>query len=110
MEPKFKRWYDYDPVLLQVINLLKDYQKELHGQSELFLKKIEEKVSRETVDKFYETVKPTAGRRWYDKDPVISRTVELLRVVPPEVQKNAAEQFLNTLKKLGISVSENEES
>ncbi|MGN0191930.1 MAG: hypothetical protein ACI4CY_00185 [Candidatus Gastranaerophilaceae bacterium] len=110
MEPKFKRWYDYDPVLLQVINLLKDYQKELHGQSELFLKKIEEKVSRETVDKFYETVKPTAGRRWYDKDPVISRTVELLRVVPPEVQKNAAEQFLNTLKKLGISVSENEEA
>ena len=110
MEPKFKRWYDYDPVLLQVINLLKDYQKELHGQSELFLKKIEEKVSRETVDKFYETVKPTAGRRWYDKDPVISRTVELLRVVQPEVQKNAAEQFLNTLKKLGISVSENEEA
>ena len=35
--------------------------------------------------------------RWYDKDPVISKTVELLRVVPPEVQKAAAENFIKTL-------------
>ncbi len=42
-------------------------------------------------------------RRWYDKDPVISKTVELLRVVPPEIQKAAAEHFLATLKNLGIN-------
>ena len=101
-QPKYKRWYDYDPVLLQVINMLKDYQSELRMQAEVFLLKIEEKVSKATIDKFYEMVKPASGNRWYDKDPVISKTVELLRVVPPEVQKAAAEHFLKTLKDLGI--------
>lgn len=101
-QPKYKRWYDHDPVLLQVINMLRDYQTELRSQAEGFLLKIEEKVSKATIDKFYEMVKPADGNRWYDKDPVISKTVELLRVVPPEVQKAAAEHFLKTLKDLGI--------
>ena len=101
-QPKYKRWYDHDPVLLQVINILRDYQTELRAQAEVFLLKIEEKVSKETIDKFYEMVRPANGNRWYDKDPVISKTVELLRVVPPDVQKAAAEHFLKTLKDLGI--------
>ena len=101
-QPKYKRWYDHDPVLLQVINILKDYQTELRAQAEVFLLKIEERVSKETIEKFYEMVKPADGNRWYDKDPVISKTVELLRVVPPDVQKAAAEHFLKTLKDLGI--------
>ena len=41
-------------------------------------------------------------RRWYDKDPVISKTVELLRVVPPDVQKATAQNFLNALEAMGI--------
>lgn len=101
-QPKYKRWYDHDPVLLQVINILKDYQTELRAQAEVFLLKIEERVSKETIEKFYEMVKPADGNRWYDKDPVISKTVELLRVVPPDVQKTAAEHFLKTLRDLGI--------
>ncbi|MCR5260490.1 MAG: hypothetical protein K6C94_01500 [Candidatus Gastranaerophilales bacterium] len=107
-QPKYKRWYDYDPVLLQVINMLKDYQTELRSQAEVFLLKIEEKVSKQTIDKFYEMVKPANGNRWYDKDPVISKTVELLRVVPPEVQKAAAEHFLQTLKSMGIEPQDSE--
>lgn len=105
-QPKYKRWYDHDPVLMQVINMLRNYQSELRTQAEAFLLKIEEKVSKETIDKFYEMVKPVAGNRWYDKDPVISKTVELLRVVPPEVQKAAAEHFLETLKNLGVKPDE----
>lgn len=105
-QPKYKRWYDHDPVLLQVINILRDYQTELRAQAEVFLLKIEERVSKETIEKFYEMVKPVNGNRWYDKDPVISKTVELLRVVPPEVQKAAAEHFLKTLKDLGINPEE----
>ena len=101
-QPKYKRWYDHDPVLLQVINILKDYQTELRAQAEVFLLKIEERVSKDTIEKFYAMVKPADGNRWYDKDPVISKTVELLRVVPPDVQKAAAEHFLKTLKDLGI--------
>ena len=102
MNSQYKRWYDHDPVLLQVIGLLKNYQDELKSQAEFFLKKVEEKVSKETVESFYEMVKPINGNRWYDKDPVISKTVELLRVVPPDIQKFAAENFLNALKAQGI--------
>lgn len=102
MSPIYKRWYDHDPLLLEVVELLKNYQDELKEQAEIFLKKIEEKVSREAIDKFYELVKPVNGNRWYDRDPVISRTVELLRVVPPDVQKSCAEHFIQTLSEIGI--------
>ena len=103
-QKQYKRWYDHDPVLLKVINLLRNYQEELKAQAVIFLQKIEEKVSKETIDKFYEMVKPVNGNRWYDKDPVISKTVELLRVVPPKTQKAAAESFIQTLKEAGIDI------
>lgn len=102
MKPQYKRWYDHDPVLLEVIELLRNYQDELKVQAEIFLAKIEEKVSKETIDKFYTMVKPINGNRWYDHDPIISKTVELLRVVPPEVQKAAAENFIKALQDAGI--------
>jgi len=103
MAPAYKRWYDYDPLLLEVIELLKNYQTELRAQAEIFLQKIEEKVSKETIDKFYAMVKPVnANNRWYDKDPIISKTVEILRIVPPEAQKICAQNFIRTLKEMGI--------
>ena len=104
MSQQYKRWYDHDPILLKVIDLLKNYQDELKSQAEIFLAKIEEKVSKETIDAFYNMVKPVKGNRWYDKDPIISKTVELLRVVPPEIQKSAAENFIQTLKDAGIYI------
>lgn len=104
MSENFKRWYDYDPVLLEVIDLLRNYQSELRSQAEIFLQKVEEQASKEAIDKFYEMVKPIDGKRWYDADPIISKTVELLRVVPKEVQKSAAENFIESLKESGIFV------
>lgn len=104
MTHKYKRWYDYDPLLLEVINLLKNYQNELHSQAEIFLSKVEEQVSKEALDRFYEMVKPFNGNRWYDKDPVISKTVELLRVVPQQIQKQAADSFIQALKDNGVIV------
>ena len=89
--------------MLEVIELLRNYQTELKAQAEIFLQKIEEKVSKETIDKFYAMVKPVnANNRWYDKDPVISKTVEILRIVPPEAQRLCAENFIKTLKEMGI--------
>lgn len=102
MSPTYKRWYDHDPLLLEVVELLKNYQDELKSQAEIFLQKIEEKVSRDAIEKFYELVKPVNGNRWYDRDPVISRTVELLRVVPPDIQKACAERFIDALKEIGV--------
>ncbi len=102
MKPEYRRWYEHDPLLLEVVELLKNYQDELRSQAENFLKKIEEKVSKDAIERFYEMVKPVNGNRWYDKDPIISKTVELLRVVPPDVQKACAEHFINSLKDLGV--------
>lgn len=104
MTHKHKRWYDYDPLLLEIINLLEDYQSELHSQAEIFLQKVEEQVSKEALERFYEIVKPYNGNRWYDKDPIISKTVELLRVVPQKVQKRAANSFVKALKENGVMV------
>ena len=102
MSHGYKRWYDLDPVLSEVINLLQNYQNELRAQAEIFLAEIEKKVSKEAIDKFYELARPKVCNRWYDKDPVISKTVELLRVVPPDVQKATAQNFLNALDAMGI--------
>ncbi|MBQ9688491.1 hypothetical protein IJV79_02515 [bacterium] len=102
MSHTYKRWYDHDPLLLEVVELLRNYQDELKAQAEIFLNKLEEKVSKEAIDRFYEMVKPVNGNRWYDADPVISKTVELLRVVPPDVQKACAEHFITALKEMGI--------
>ena len=102
MSQEYKRWYDHDPTLMQILELLRNYQDELKSQAEVFLQKLEEKVSKETIDRFYDMVKPINGKRWYDKDPVISKTVELLRVVPPDTQKTAAENFKKVLKEMGI--------
>lgn len=102
MSPTYKRWYDHDPLLLEVIELLRNYQDELKVQAEVFLEKIEEKVSKEAIEKFYTLVKPVNGNRWYDEDPVISKTVELLRVVPPDIQKACAERFIQALKDMGV--------
>ncbi len=102
MSPIYKRWYDHDPLLLEVIELLKNYQDELKEQAVSFLQRIEEKVSKEAIDKFYEMVKPVNGNRWYDNDPVISKTVELLRVVPPDSQRACAKHFIKALHDMGI--------
>ena len=104
MTHKYKLWYDYDPLLIEVINLLKNYQNELRSQAEIFLQKVEEQVSKEALDRFYEMVKPFNGNRWYDKDPVISKTVELLRVVTQQVQKQAADSFIEALRANGVVV------
>jgi hypothetical protein len=98
-----KRWYDYDPLLIEVMELLKNYKDDLKEQAEVFLQKIETQVSKEVLDSFYAMVKPATGNRWYDDDPVLSKTVELLRIIPPEIQRKAAQNFLESLKRQGIT-------
>ena len=107
MAQKFKRWYDFDPELLKLINILKDYQEELLEQAKIFLQSIESKVSKETLDMFYEQTKQISGGNiWYDKEPIISKTIELLRVIPTDVQKKAALTFIEELKSHGIEIKD----
>ena len=108
-EKQYKRWYDYDPLLLQVVELLREYPDELKSQAEIFLRKVEERVSKDAIDRFYSVVKPMIkGNRWYDKDPVLSLTIELLRVVPRDIQRQAANNFINILQSHGVIVEKAE--
>ena len=108
-EKQYKRWYDYDPLLLQVVELLREYPEELKSQAEIFLKKVEERVSKDAIDRFYSIVKPMIkGNRWYDHDPVLSLTIELLRVVPRDIQRQAANNFIQILQTHGVEVQKAE--
>ena len=42
------------------------------------------------------------GKEQFIDDPVISKTVEILRIVPPEAQRLCAQNFIKTLKEMGI--------
>lgn len=105
---KYKRWYDHDPLLVEVLETLRSFQDELKAQAQIFIDKIAEEVGQETVNKFYEKVRSDLGdkfgNRWYDADPVVSKAVELLRIAPPDVQRKAAEAFLKGLKDQGIQL------
>ncbi len=107
--PPYKRWYDHDPMLAEVLDVLRSFKDELRTQSQVFIDKIAAEVGEETVNQFYEKVRTDLGekfgRRWYDQDPVVSKAVELLRVIPPEAQRKAAESFLKGLREKGIDVS-----
>ena len=108
-EKKYKRWYDYDPLLLQVVDLLREYPDELKNQAEIFLKKVEERVSKDAIERFYSIVKPMIkGNRWYDHDPTLSLTIELLRVVPRDIQREAANNFIQILQAHGVNVEKAE--
>ena len=98
-EKQYKRWYDYDPMLMQVVELLREYPEEVKSQAEIFLKKVEERVSKDAIDRFYSIVKPMIkGNRWYDNDPVMLRAVEILRHADPKTQRIAALKILLSLE------------
>lgn len=101
---QYKRWYDHDPLLVEVMELLKNFKDDLRDQAQVFLEKIESQVGKEAVESFYEKVKHTNGSRWYDQDPVLSRAVELLRIVPQDIQRKASQNFINSLKEQGITI------
>jgi hypothetical protein len=99
-----RRWYDHDPLLAEVLELLRAYPADLKAQSEIFLKRIEEQIGAEAMHRFYELAQPPkTGNRWYDNDPQLFRAIELLRVVPPAVQRQAAQRFLDAMRKRGIN-------
>ena len=103
-EENRQRWYDHDPVLIEVLDLLRSFQDDVRAQAQVFIDKIESQVGTDVLDEYYSVSRPKAyGNRWYDSDPVISKAVELLRVVPPDAQRKAAMRFMEAMKKQGIS-------
>lgn len=96
---KSRRWYDEDPTMSEAMELLRLSTDDLKGQAADYIQKMQEQVAHEVIEKVYEAVKKygSDGTRWYDKDPVVLKAIELLRIAPPQVQKRAAKKLITAL-------------
>lgn len=102
-----KRWYDQDPLLTEVLDILKHYQEELKPQAQAFLDKMSDVVGPDTLEWYYQEMMEERkthgyGNRWYDQDETLSKAVELLRIAPPATQREIAQNFLDGLKAQGL--------
>ena len=97
---KSRRWYDQDPTMSEAMELLRLSTDDLKGQAADYISKMQEQVAHEVIEKVYEAVKKYSyeGNRWYDKDPVVLKAIELLRVAPTHIQKKAAKKLLTALQ------------
>ncbi len=97
----YRRWYDNDPVLKEALELLSMATDDEKGEAATFLLNLQEEVAKDVIESLYEQIKDyqNNGNRWYDKDPIMLRSIELLRVAPPNVQRKAARKLLDTLFK-----------
>lgn len=94
-----KRWYDKDPLLQEAMELLSLSPDETKDQAADFILKLQEQVAAEVIERVYDSVSKyfMKGNRWYDKDPVMIKAMELLRVAPPNIQIIAAKKLLDAL-------------
>lgn len=98
---EYKRWYDNDPVLKEALELLSMATKDEQGEASKFLLNLQSEVAKDVIESLYEQIKyyQEHGKRWYDNDPILLKSIELLRVAPPNVQRAAAKKLLTTLYK-----------
>ncbi len=96
----FRRWYDKDPILKEALELLRLQTEDGKTAAADFITKLQEQVAQDVIESVYDMVTQYSGKgnRWYDKDPVMLKAVELLRLAPPETQKNAALKLLTALE------------
>ena len=100
MAEEQRRWYDKDPILKEALELLKVQPVDTKAEAADFMVKLQESVAAEVIEHVYDMVKTyeNKGNRWYDKDPVMLRAIELLRVAPPATQRKAALKLLLALE------------
>ena len=98
---EFRRWYDNDPILKEALELLSMATSDEKGEASKFLLNLQSEVAKDVIESLYEQIKEYQehGNRWYDQDPVMLKSIELLRVAPPHVQRAAAKKLLSTLYK-----------
>src|SRR5574344_590722 len=103
-----RRWYDKDPILKEALELLRIQSDETKSSAADYLIKMQEDVAADVIERVYDMVSQYQenGNRWYDKDPVMLKAIELLRQAPPEVQRVAALKLLLALEKNEFSESE----
>lgn len=95
-----RRWYDKDPILREALELLKLSAGDTKNSAAEFILQLQEQVAGEVIEHVYEIMTEYEGKgnRWYDKDPVVMKAIELLRVAPKKTQRKAALKLLLALE------------
>lgn len=95
-----RRWYDKDPILKEALELLKLSCDDTKSSAAEFILQLQEQVAGEVIEHVYEIMNEYSekGNRWYDKDPVVMKAIELLRTAPKKTQRKAALKLLLALE------------
>lgn len=95
-----RRWYDKDPILKEALELLQLSCEDTKSSAAKFILQLQEQVAAEVIEHVYEIMQEYEGKgnRWYDKDPVVMKAIELLRVAPKKTQRQAALKLLLALE------------
>lgn len=95
-----RRWYDKDPILREALELLQLSCEEEKNSAAEFILQLQEQVAGDVIEHVYEIMQEYEGKgnRWYDKDPVVMKAIELLRVAPKKTQRKAALKLLLALE------------
>ena len=95
-----RRWYDKDPILKEALELLQLSTDDTKNSAAGFLLQLQEQVAGEVIEHVYGIMSEYAetGNRWYDKDPIVMKAIELLRVAPKKTQRQAALKLLLALE------------
>ena len=93
---EYRRWYDNDPILKEALELLSLQTNNDKSTAAEFIISLQEQVAQDVIERIYEITKKFAnkGNRWYDRDPVMLKAIELLRAAPPKTQRIAALKLL----------------
>lgn len=107
-----RRWYDNDPILREALDLLRMQPEDKQVMACDYLIDLQEKVAKEVIEHISELVTQYSetGNRWYDKDPTLLKSLELLRLAPPKTQRIAALKLLLALEKQDIDAQDAENS
>jgi hypothetical protein len=95
-----RRWYDKDPILKEALELLQLSCDDTKTSAAEFILQLQEQVAGEVIEHVYEIMNEYEGKgtRWYDKDPVVMKAIELLRAAPKKTQRKAALKLLLALE------------
>lgn len=94
-----RRWYDKDPILKEALELLQLQCEDTKSAAANFILQLQEQVAGEVIEHVYDIMTQYEGKgnRWYDKDPVVMKAIELLREAPKKTQRKAALKLLLAL-------------
>ena len=105
---KYVRWYDEDPYLAPIMKILEQLPVELQDSVAQDLVQIVMSYKNDTNDTKIEYLNQNLlpnYRRWYDVNPNLHSSIELLKTTDPQIKREICESVIEFL--FQIMVQEN---